>query len=46
MTASNQIFLVMDAGNPNAAFTTRHEIQAYLKRWLGKFQKESAECSR
>ena len=32
MTASNQIFLVMDAGSPKAAFTTRHEMQAYLKR--------------
>jgi len=27
MTATNQIFLVMDAGSPKAAFTTR-----YLKR--------------
>jgi hypothetical protein len=32
MTASNQIFLVMDAGSPKAAFTTRREMQAYLKR--------------
>jgi hypothetical protein len=32
MSAANQIFLVMDAGSPKAAFTTRHEMQAYLKR--------------
>jgi hypothetical protein len=32
MTAANQIFLVMDAGSPKAAFTTRHEMQAYLQR--------------
>ena len=32
MTATNQIFLVMDAGSPKAAFTTRREMQAYLKR--------------
>jgi hypothetical protein len=32
MTASNQIFLVMDAGSPKAAFTTRGELQAYLRR--------------
>ena len=30
--SANQIFLVMDAGSPKAAFTTRHEMQAYLKR--------------
>jgi len=32
MTASNQIFLVMDAGTPKAAFTARRELSAYLKR--------------
>jgi hypothetical protein len=37
MTASNQIFLVMDAGSPKAAFTTRHEMQAYLRRRLDSF---------
>jgi hypothetical protein len=34
MTASNQIFLVVDAGSPKAAFTTRRELQAYLRRRL------------
>jgi hypothetical protein len=29
---ANQIFLVMDAGSPKVAFTTRHEMRAYLKR--------------
>jgi hypothetical protein len=37
MTASNQIFLVMDAGSPKGAFTTRHELQAYLRRRLDTF---------
>jgi hypothetical protein len=37
MSASNQIFLVMDAGSPKAAFTTRREMQAYLKRWRDAF---------
>lgn len=32
MTTSNQIFFVMDAGSPKATFTTRHEMQNYLKR--------------
>ena len=32
MTASNQIFLVMDAGSPKAAFTTRGKVQASLRR--------------
>jgi hypothetical protein len=32
MAASNQIFLVMDAGSPKATFTTRGELQAYLRR--------------
>jgi hypothetical protein len=31
---SNQIFLVMDAGTPVAAFTARREMQAYLRRRL------------
>jgi hypothetical protein len=34
---ANQIFLVMDAGNPKAAFTTRRELQAYLRRRLDTF---------
>jgi hypothetical protein len=37
MTASNQIFLVMDAGSPKAAFMTRREMQAYLRRRLDTF---------
>ena len=37
MAASNQIFLVMDAGSPKAAFTTRPELQAYLRRRLDAF---------
>ena len=31
MAASN-IYLVMDADSPKAAFTPRREMQAYLKR--------------
>jgi hypothetical protein len=42
MTASNQIFLVMDAGSPKAAFTTRPELQAYLKRRLDTFINQSS----
>jgi hypothetical protein len=34
MAASNQIFLVMDAGTPVAAFTARPELKAYLRRRL------------
>jgi hypothetical protein len=37
MSASNQIFLVVDAGSPVAAFTARHELKAYLKRRLDVF---------
>jgi hypothetical protein len=37
MTASNQIFLVVDAGTPVAAFTARRELQAYLRRRLDTF---------
>ena len=37
MAASNQIFLVMDAGSPKAAFATRPELQAYLRRRLDAF---------
>jgi hypothetical protein len=37
MTVSAQIFLVMDAGSPKAAFTTRRELQAYLTRRLDAF---------
>ena len=36
MAASN-IYLVMDAGSPKAAFTTRGEMQAYVKRRLDTF---------
>jgi hypothetical protein len=31
-TASNQIFLIVDAGTPVAAFTARHELKAFLQR--------------
>jgi hypothetical protein len=34
---ANQIFLVMDAGSPKAAFTTRGELQTYLRRPLDTF---------
>ena len=37
MSASNQIFLVMDASGPVAAFTARRELQTYLKRRLETF---------
>ena len=37
MAASNQIFLVMDAGTPVAAFTARPELKAYLRRRLDAF---------
>jgi hypothetical protein len=37
MVASNQIFLVVDAGTPLAAFTARRELTAYLKRRLDVF---------
>ena len=39
MVASNQIFLVMDAGTPVAAFTARQELKAYLRRRLDVFIK-------
>jgi hypothetical protein len=32
MAASYQIFLVMDAGTPVAAFTPRPDLKAYLRR--------------
>jgi hypothetical protein len=32
MVASDQIFLVVGAGTPVAAFTARRELQAYLRR--------------
>ena len=35
--ATNQIFLVVDAGTPVAAFTARRELQAYLIRRLDTF---------
>jgi hypothetical protein len=37
MSTSNQIFLVMDAGSPKAAFATRRELHAYLRRRLDAF---------
>jgi hypothetical protein len=37
MTVSNQIFLVVDAGTPVAAFTERPELKAYLRRRLDGF---------
>ena len=37
MTDSNQIFLVMDAGTPVAAFTARRSLKAYLRRQLDAF---------
>jgi hypothetical protein len=37
MAASNQIFLVVDAGTPVAAFTARQELKAYLRRRLDVF---------
>jgi hypothetical protein len=37
MTASNQIYLVMDAGTPVAAFTAQRELQSYLRRKLATF---------
>ena len=32
MAASDQIFLVVDAGSPVAAFTARRELKTYLQR--------------
>jgi hypothetical protein len=32
MTASSQIFLVVDAGTPVAAFTARQALRAFLQR--------------
>ena len=37
MVASNQIFLVMDADTPVAAFSARQELKAYLRRQLDAF---------
>lgn len=37
MMTSERIYLVMDAGSPVAAFTVEREMQAYLKRRLGRF---------
>jgi hypothetical protein len=37
ITDSEQIFLVMDAGTPVAAFTAQRELQSYLRRKLGTF---------
>jgi hypothetical protein len=41
MSASNRtnhIYLVMDAGNPVAAFTLEDEMRTYLKRRHGTFK--------
>jgi DNA polymerase III epsilon subunit-like protein len=35
--ATDQIFLVMDAGSPVAAFTARQELKAFLQRRLDAF---------
>jgi hypothetical protein len=35
MTVSNQIFLVMNAGTPVAAFITKDDMKAFLKRRRG-----------
>jgi mevalonate pyrophosphate decarboxylase len=37
MTTSNQIYLVMDAGTPVAAFTLKRDMQSYLRRKLDTF---------
>jgi len=37
MAATNQIFLVVDAGTPVAAFTARRELQPYPRRRLDTF---------
>jgi hypothetical protein len=37
MSASEHIYLVMDAGSPVAAFTVQHQMKAYLKRRLETF---------
>jgi hypothetical protein len=34
MCASNQIFLVVDAGSPVAAFTFKDEMRTYVRRRL------------
>jgi hypothetical protein len=38
MAPSKHIYLVVDAGNPVAAFTAKHEMNTYLKRRLGTFK--------
>jgi hypothetical protein len=37
MSASDQIYLVMDAGTPVAAFTAQQALKAYLRRRLDTF---------
>jgi hypothetical protein len=37
MAASNQIFVVVDAGTPVTAFTDKHELTVYLRRRLDTF---------
>jgi hypothetical protein len=33
----NSIYLVMDAGTPVTAFTSKHELKVYLRRRLNTF---------
>jgi hypothetical protein len=35
--SATPIFLVMDAGSPVSAFTSKHELKVYLRRWLDVF---------
>ena len=37
MSAANHIYLVSDEGTPVTAFTTKRELQAYLRRRLDTF---------
>jgi hypothetical protein len=37
MSAANQIFLVMDAGSPVTAVTSKHGMRAFLKSRLDMF---------
>jgi len=34
----NYIYLVMDAGNPVAAFILKDEMRTYLRRWQDSFK--------
>ena len=37
MSAANHIYLVTDPGSPVTAFTTKRELQTYLRRRLDTF---------